>query len=158
MKKPGAKDPSAAELRRLAEERRRSKQASSSRNEVPQDQERLNHELQVHQIELEMQNEELRRLRDELEVSLARYTELYDFAPVGYLTLDDKSTILEINLAGAAMLGKERSRVIGQSFTPCVAAVSRPTFDALVAKLREGADQASCDVALAHGDRNMHVH
>src|SRR5512140_3599933 len=99
MKKPGAKEPSAAELRRIAEERLRSKRASTPRDEVPQDQERLNHELHVHQIELEMQNDELRRVRDELETSLARYTELYDFAPVGYVTLDGKSTILEINLA-----------------------------------------------------------
>lgn len=159
MRKPGAKEPSAADLRHLAEERLRAKRASTPRDQVPQDQERLNHELQVHQIELELQNEELRRVRDELEVSLARYTDLYDFAPVGYVTLDGESNILEINLAGAAMVGKERARVVGQRFGPCVAAAARPAFDAFLGKLREGADKASCDVALAtHGDRHLHVH
>src|SRR5512141_1632301 len=137
MRKPGAKEPSAAELRRLAEERLRTRQARAPRGEVPQDQERLNHELQVHQIELEMQNEELRRVRDELEVSLARSTELYDFAPVGYATLDGKSTILEINLAGAAMLGKERARVIGQRFALAITAATRPAFQAFLDTLRE---------------------
>src|SRR5512144_766627 len=143
MKKPGA-GPSAAELRRLAEERLRAKRASASRREVPQDQERLNHELQVHQVELEMQNEELRRVRDELEASLARYTELYDFAPVGYVTLDGKSTILAINLAGAPMLGKERARVIGQRFALAVTSATLPAFQAFLNTLRE-AEKATCD-------------
>ncbi|MGZ6028031.1 MAG: ATP-binding protein [Myxococcaceae bacterium] len=157
MRKSGPKQPSGAELRHLAEQRLRSKQARTP--EAPQDQARLIQELQIHQLELEMQNEELRRLRDELEVSLARYTELYDFAPVGYLTLDGKGTILEINLGGAALLGKERARLIGQSLTPCLAAAARPAFNAFLGVLHEGAGKASCDVVLAtHGDRMLHVH
>ena len=63
------------------------------------------HELQVHQVELEMQNEELRRSRAEVEAGLERYTELYDFAPVGYLTLGLDGAIHQVNLTGASLLG-----------------------------------------------------
>lgn len=159
MRKKRARDPSAAELRRVAEERLRAQQRGSPRARAPQDQDRLNHELQVHQIELELQNEDLRRVRDELETTLARFRELYDFAPVGYVTLDDASSILEINLAGAAMIGKERARAVGLSFARFVAAEARPAFEAFLGTLRAGAGQASCDVALAaHGEHHLHVH
>ena len=69
---------------------------------------KLLHELQVHQIELEMQNAELRASQEELEQARERYVDFYDFAPVGYLTLNEKGMISEINLTGAAMIGVER--------------------------------------------------
>ena len=77
----------AAELRRWAEARLKALETKSAPTRTEADTQRLVHELQVHQIELEMQNEELRQLRAEAEAGLERYTELYDFAPVGYLTL-----------------------------------------------------------------------
>ena len=63
----------------------------------------LVHELQVHQIELEMQNEELRRTQSELEESRNKYSNLYDFAPVGYFTFDKNGLVMEVNLTGANM-------------------------------------------------------
>jgi PAS domain S-box-containing protein len=75
---------------------------------------RLIHELQVHQIELELQNEELRRAQGELEASRARYFDLYDLAPVGYFSLGEQGLILEANLAGADLLGLARRDLIHQ--------------------------------------------
>jgi PAS domain S-box-containing protein len=89
---------------------------------------RLLHELQVHQVELELQNTELQEARDRLEALLAKYTDLYDFAPVGYFSFDEQGLILEVNLAGAALLGVERSRLLGQRFPRFVAPPNRPGF------------------------------
>ena len=112
-----------AGLRRRAEVLWR-KQSADRRNtshhgaDIPLE-EALNllHELEVHQIELEMQNEELRSTQDELAVSHARYFDLYDLAPVGYLTLSEKGLILEANLAAANLLGLERSQFVNQPVT-----------------------------------------
>lgn len=82
---------------------------------------KLMHELQVYALELEMQNEEILSSQAQACAALERYTELFDFAPVGYLTLDNQGRIIEINLAGASMLGVERGRLIGMQMTPYVA-------------------------------------
>jgi len=74
------------------------------------------HDLRVHQIELEMQNEELHRTQVELEASRARYFDLYDLAPVGYVTLSEKGLILEANLIAATLLGVARGALVKQPF------------------------------------------
>ena len=113
---------------------------------------RLVDELQVHQIELEMQNEELRRAQSELAHSRDRFNDLYDFAPVGYVTLDHDATTIEANLTLATMLGVERQKLVGHNFTRFVA---RATQDALYlhqrALLDDGQKQ-TCELLLRRAD------
>ncbi len=107
-------------LRRRAEERIRADASPIDADlEMLSDDEarRLLHELRVHQIELEMQNEELRRAQEELEASRARYFDLYDLAPVGYCTLSELGLILEANLTATALLGLDRSGLLKQPLT-----------------------------------------
>ena len=104
--------------------------------------------LQVHQIELEMQNAELRQARDEVETALEKYTDLYDFAPVGYFTLDRDGIIRAVNLTGASLLGIERSRLIGRRFGLFVAAEARPAFTAFLGKVFASPAKEACEVAL----------
>ena len=82
---------------------------------------RLVHELQVHQIELEMQNEELRRAQMEIKELLDKYLDLYELAPIGYFTLDQAGVILEANLTGANLLGVQMRFLIKKAFTSFVA-------------------------------------
>ena len=102
-KKPSVS--AAAKLRRRAEEQLRAKTAKLRPPQTEKVAQRLVHELEVHQIELEMQNAELKRSQEELELSRNKYVELYDFAPVGYFTFDATRTDLEVNLTGANLLG-----------------------------------------------------
>ena len=88
----------------------------------------LLHELQVQHIELEMQNRQLREAQQELEEARDRYADLYDFAPVGYLTLDESGVVLEINLTGAGMLGKERINIVGKPFVNSLIPASTQPF------------------------------
>ena len=121
--------PFSAELRRRAEERLLRETASPPSLGTEKRPLRLHHELQVHQVELEMQNAELRQARDELETALEKYTDLYDFAPVGYFTLDRKGTIRRVNLTGAGLVGVERSRLVGQRFGLFVTDEARTAFN-----------------------------
>ncbi|WP_455389519.1 PAS domain-containing protein, partial [Petrachloros mirabilis] len=92
------------------------------------DVQQLVHELQVHQIELEMQNDELLRTQAELGAARDRYLDLYDFAPTGHLTLDMHGTIVEANLRVATMLGVDRNKLPGQSLVRFIAGDSQDTF------------------------------
>jgi PAS domain S-box-containing protein len=92
--------------------------ADSSQDRAPMHPDtNLLHELQVHQIQLEMQNEALRHARNALEESRDRYVDLYEFAPVGYLTLSPEGLIAEINLTGADLLGKPRDKLLNRAFS-----------------------------------------
>jgi signal transduction histidine kinase/ActR/RegA family two-component response regulator len=109
---------------------------------------RLLHELRVHQIELEMQNEELRVSRAEVEAGLKRYTDLYDFAPVGYLTLSPEGSIRELNLPAARVLGRERSRLVGGRLRSFVSQGTRLIFDSWLTNVFAHQDKCTCEVVL----------
>ncbi len=110
------------------------------------------HELQVHQIELEMQNETLRQTETALEESRDRYLDLYEFAPVGYLTLDDSGTIVTANLTAAGLLGCERERLLARRFDACVGADGREPWQRLFLDMKAGAGARTLELELACGD------
>jgi PAS domain S-box-containing protein len=126
--KPPKLTDDAAKLRRRAELRLDGHPTQPAPLRSAADTERLYHELQVHQVELEMQNVELQKARNELEAALENYTDLYDFAPVGYFTLAADGIIQQVNLTGALLLEIERSRLVGYPFGLLVAAEFRPAF------------------------------
>ena len=108
-----------ASLRKKAEENLKKKLAYLHKPE-PLGKEKASEELWVHQIELEMQNEELQRTQIELEEARHKYAELFDFAPLGYFVLDENGFILEANLTGADMVGIQRSELINKPFSICL--------------------------------------
>ena len=112
----------------------------------------LVHELQVHQIELEMQNEELQRAKAEVEEMLNKYSNLYDFAPIGYFTLDEQGSILEVNLAGAGLLGVERQNLINRSFQLFVSSDRIPVFNTFCQKVLKTDIKQKCEVKLSRND------
>lgn len=142
----------AGQLRARAEERLRAREeAASLRTGEEADALRLLHELQVHQVELELQNAELERTRDELEASLERYTDLYDFAPVGYFTLARDGGIYSANLAGADLLGVPRARLLGRRFGTFLPPAERAGFDAFLTRTLDDTQREACEVTLDPG-------
>jgi len=140
------------ELRRQAEKQLRKSKLKITSPVTTEELQRLVQELEVHQIELEMQNEELEKARLELERSLQQYTDLYDFAPVGYFTLDENGVILGINLTGASMLGVERSQLLNLRFEKFIAAEYRSHFSSLLEKVFLSRVQETTEVALQKED------
>jgi len=147
-----------AELRSRAEERLKTQRDESNPPGAEEDTQRLVHELQVHQLELEMQNEELRQAREELETALEKYTDLYDFAPVGYFTLARDTGIRAANLAGADLLGLERSCLIGRRFELLVADDFRATFTVFLDRVFSRETKETCEVTLVkEGNQGLFV-
>jgi len=138
----------AAELRHKAEARLQGDMEAlqKPRNEI--ETQRLLHELQIHQIELEMQNTELRQARDESEKALEMYSDLYDFAPVGYMTLDREGLISAANLTVATLLGVERSRLIGRRFRSFLGNDAFPGFISFINRVFANRTKETCEVAL----------
>jgi PAS domain S-box-containing protein len=156
MEKAPDTAPVAAELRRQAEarlvERRKktpphSKTKSSAR--------RLIHELEVHQIELEMQNEELTRARGELEASHAKYFDLFDLAPIGYLTIGETGIVMEANLAAATLLGVERSRLINKPATRFIVKEDQDIYHLHRRRLFETRARQACELRMTGKGRGL---
>jgi PAS domain S-box-containing protein len=145
MNKKGINSDNPAELRRRAEARLSELQSNKQSGAGAQ---RLLHELDVHRIELEMQNAELQKTRDELEVALEKYTDLYDFAPVGYFSIDESGAILEANLKSAALLGIERSRLVKRSALLFMSPTSRPVFLTFLKEAFADPKDQSCEALL----------
>ena len=152
MKRKPDSSVATAGLRHRAEVRLRERTGKNlSQAGVPKsaaDAQRLLHELQVHQIELEMQNSELQVARDWAEALLENYTDLYDFAPVSYFTFTALGEILQANLTGANLVGIERSRLVGQSFGRLVSTDLRPAFNSFLKQVFAGSAKQSCDFEL----------
>ncbi len=118
---------------------------------------KLLQELEVHQIELHMQNEELMLAREQAEIEANKYTELYDFAPTAYFTLSRKGEIQEINFSGANLLGKERSLLIGRLFGYFVTTESLPGYDLFLEKVFSSNGKETYELALNRPE-NQHPH
>ena len=147
-KKPNLLSAPKTALRRRAEEQLNEQIPDAGLVQTEADTRRLLHELQVHQIELEMQNAELHRARLEIETSLDKYTELYDFAPVGYFSIDQQGLIQEVNLTGASMLGAVRARLLQRRLLAFVAPTSRPVVDAFLKTVFSKPGKQACEALL----------
>ncbi|NJM13862.1 MAG: PAS domain S-box protein [Synechococcaceae cyanobacterium SM1_2_3] len=151
---------SAAELRRQAEAQLKEPYIQGKQLPSVAEALRLVHELQVHQVELELQNKALVEARNQLEQSVEKYANLYDFAPVGYFSLAANGNIQELNLAGAALLGVERARLIDRRFALFISAESRPAFNAFLDAALTGIALARCEIILAPENaprRHLHL-
>jgi PAS domain S-box-containing protein len=137
-----------ARLRRLAEERSRESATETTRTMTEQDYQRLVHELQVHQIELEIQNEELRTAQGQLGESLAKYSDLYDFAPVGYFTSHRDGLVVEANLTFAVQLGIERGRLIDTPLWLYAAAPDRGKLRTHLDRVLKTSERRTCELRL----------
>lgn len=138
----------AAELRRQAEERLLAKSVKSTSVRTEEETERLVHQLEVHQIELEMQNEELCRTQRELEVSQARYFDLYDLAPVGYVTLSETGVILEANLAAATLLGVARGELLNRPFNRYILPNDKDVYTLFSKQVSAAGEPHTCEIRL----------
>jgi len=119
----------------------------------------LIHELQVHQIELELQNEELRHSWAVAEVANDKYSRLYDLAPSGYFTLSSKGEIIELNLNGARMLGKDRQHLKNSLFGFFVSEETKPIFSLFLEKAFKSKSKESCEVGvLTVGGSSIYIH
>jgi PAS domain-containing protein len=137
-------------LRIKAEELLKENQKKPDKQILEADAKKLLHELQVHQIELEMQNEELKQANETAEAALKKYTMLYDFAPMGYLTLDSDASIYELNFTAAEMLGDKRFSLVNKNFKLFISGDSQTVFNKFFSKVYFGKSKESCEVMLGY--------
>ncbi|HUG12591.1 MAG TPA: histidine kinase [Opitutaceae bacterium] len=154
MKKKVTSPSKAAALRRLAKSRLRKLQGHPGRITSDSEVRRLVHELQVHQIELELQNEELKQSAHVARLAVEKFTDLYDFAPIGYFSLDPDGRIMEVNLTGTVMFGIERSGLIQRRFQLFVEEGSRKEFNEFLGKTFKTHRKRACEMRLVKANRS----
>ncbi len=148
----------AGEFRRQAEKRLRIKKTASGGVTSETDVRALLHELQAHQIELEMLNEELQRTWAAAEESSQNYCDLFDFAPVGYFLWDRQGLIAEVNLTGAALLGLDRNEVIRKRFGQFVAMSDRLRFAEFCEQVLATNTKHACEVKILKNGQAVSLH
>ena len=139
-------------LRERAEEEARGGDADAGETLSPEQARRTLHDLRVHQIELEMQNEELRRAQIELDASRARYFDLYDLAPVGYVTVNEPGLILEANLTAATLLGVVRGRMVRQPISRFILKEDQDIYYLHRKQLFATGTPQACELRMVKGD------
>lgn len=142
-------------LRIKAEELLQEKRHQKIAKNEEMDSKRLLHELQVHQIELEMQNEELRQANEIAEIALKKYTLLYDLAPMGYFTLDRDGSIRELNFTGSNMLGDRHFSLINSNFKLFIADESKKVFNDFFTRVYTSNIKEYCEVLLAYDKKPL---
>ncbi len=142
------------ELRRMAEEKLKSRQDIAEVNISPHEMRGMLYELRVHQIELEMQNEELQRTRNELEISRERYFDLYDLAPVGYVTLSEKGLIQETNITAATFLGEVVGGLLNRSISRFIFKDDQDIFYLFRKELFETGNSQVCELRMVKRDKS----
>lgn len=146
-------------LRKRAEEQLRLKQKIADNDYNEADVKKLVHELQVHQIELEMQNEELQLANDTAESALKKYTMLYDLAPIGYFILEADGSISDLNFTGADMLRDKRFNLINSNFKLYISEESKSVFNDFFSSLYSGYTKESCKLVLGYDNSTFcHVY
>lgn len=141
-----------ADLRQRAEEHLRSLESAVAPGLAPLDRDRLIHELRVYQIELELQNEELRRAQEAQEAARARYFDLYDLAPAGYVTLTEAGLIREANLAAAKLLGLPCGMLINRPLSTFILPENQDSFYHCRRRLLDTGERQSCELRLRRSD------
>jgi len=155
MNKDENKFTNARVLRKKAEELLAKKQKMMDVEMSELDEKKLLHELQVHQIELEMQNEELLIEIEIAEKALKKNAMLFDLAPMGYITLDSTGTIYEINQAGANMMGGDISGLLKTNFKLYVADNAKVIFADFIKKVFESYQKVSCQIMLERNKKPL---
>ncbi len=145
----------ASPLRTAAEAQLAAKTETTPDNTSKRPISRLQHELQVYQIELEMQNEALRQTQTALEESRDRYLDLYEFAPVGYLTLSAEGIIEAINLTAVKLVGRERNALLQHHFAACVAPADRDAWQRQFLSFKQHGEPHSVELAMQRGDGSV---
>lgn len=161
MKKPNKFVNEETLLRLIAEEELKNDKPTHS-DLVELDNLRLIHELQVHQIELEMQNEELKIAHLQAYEAIERYVELYDYAPSGYVSLSKNGDIIELNYSAAVMFGNDRNHIKNKRFGLYISHESLSAFNRLMDKSFMFNEKESCELILLHKtdavDKSICVH